>query len=228
MKLGLAFSGGKDSLACLLLNKDKADEITVFWVNTGKTYPETLQIVEYAKSLFTNFIEIKSDREDQNAREGLPSDVVPINFTRIGQMVTGKKETLVQSYLMCCYENIGYRIHQAALSHGITHLIRGQRLEESHKSTARDGDVVDGLVYLQPIESWTKQEVLNFINNHMELPKHFAISHSSLDCYDCTAYVKESKDRINYTKEHHPIFYAEYRERMDSLNKVLSSEICYA
>lgn len=228
MKIGLAFSGGKDSLACLLLNKENAENITVFWVNTGKVYPETMGIVEYAKSLFPNFIEIESDREEQNEREGLPADVVPINFTKIGQMVNGEKEITVQSYLMCCYENIGYKLHQAALSHGITHLIRGQRLEESHKSIARDGDLVNGIVYIQPIENWTTQEVLDFIEKHMPIPEHFKVGHSSLDCYDCTAYMKESKDRVEYTAEKHPAFHKEYLFRMNQLKKALNMELCYA
>jgi tRNA(Ile)-lysidine synthase TilS/MesJ len=41
--LGLAFSGGKDSLACWYLCKHLNP--VVLWVNTGKGYPETLEIV---------------------------------------------------------------------------------------------------------------------------------------------------------------------------------------
>ena len=70
MKLGLAFSGGKDSLACLLMNKERLSEIAVFWVNTGKVYPETEKIVKFAKSIAPNFVEIIVDRKGQNDYHG--------------------------------------------------------------------------------------------------------------------------------------------------------------
>jgi len=38
--LGLAFSGGKDSMACWYLYRDQ--QPIVIFVNTGKAYPETL------------------------------------------------------------------------------------------------------------------------------------------------------------------------------------------
>lgn len=227
MKIGLAFSGGKDSMACLFLNRYRAEQITVFWVNTGKSYPETIKMVELAKSMFPNFIEVISDRESQNSIEGLPSDIVPINLTRLGFMVTGEKETMIQSYIGCCFENIGLKLQEAALAYGMTHLIRGQRNDESHKSTARDGDLVNGLIYLQPIENWTKDEVFAYLSEFMEIPAHFSIGHSSLDCYDCTAYVKESEDRIEYTKKTHPVFFDEYENRMDKVKKALNQEWCY-
>ena len=54
--LGLAFSGGKDSLACWYLYK--ANNPIVLWVNTGKAYPETLAIVDEIRSEAVEFIEI--------------------------------------------------------------------------------------------------------------------------------------------------------------------------
>jgi 3'-phosphoadenosine 5'-phosphosulfate sulfotransferase (PAPS reductase)/FAD synthetase len=226
MKTGLAFSGGKDSLACLFLNKDRLDDISVFWINTGKTYPETLNVIDYAKSICPNFEEVKIDRDLQNAREGIPSDVVPVAWTKIGQSMTSKKETMIQPYISCCFENIGLQIHKYALANGITHLIKGQRNDESHKSTSRNGDVViGGIKMLHPIENWTKQEVMDFIAIYMDVPKHFMFNHSSLDCYDCTAYVKESSDRIEFTKNNYPDFYAEYFERKNKLDTVIKEAL---
>lgn len=221
MKLGLAFSGGKDSLACLLLNKERLSEITVFFVNTGKTYPETMKLVEYAKSISPNFIEILVDREGQNAFNGLPADVVPINWTVLGQSQTEKKGVTIQSYLQCCYENIAKPLMDAAKHCGITHLIRGQRNDESHKSTSRNGDVVDGITFLQPIENWTTASVLEFIAQNMEIPAHFNLGHTSLDCFDCTAYQKETKDVSSYRELNHPELHKKYLARKEQLDSVL-------
>lgn len=225
--IALAFSGGKDSWACLWLNKDKLKDLTVLWINTGKNYPEMLATIDRAKAICPNFVEIKVDRDGQNAVNGIPSDVVPVNWTAYGQMFTGEKSTKVQSYLQCCIENIGKNLHDYCKTFGFTHLIRGQRNDEAHKSISRHGDIVDGITYLHPIENWTKQEVLEFVAKHMDIPEHFRFMHSSMDCYDCTAYRAESKDRIEYAKLNHPMLHAQYAAREAALNAALS-ETLYA
>jgi phosphoadenosine phosphosulfate reductase len=221
MKLGLAFSGGKDSLACLLLHKEQLKNITVLWVNTGKTYPETLKLVEYAKSIAPNFIEVIVDREGQNNHCGIPADVVPINWTLAGQQINGKKSVTLQSYLQCCFDNISTPLMNAAKHYGITHLIRGQRNDEEFKAPSRNGDVVDGITYFHPLENWTKEEVLDFIARHMELPKHFNLGHTSLDCFDCTAYQKDTKDVSLYREKNHPELHKQFLARKEQLDSVL-------
>lgn len=222
MKTALAFSGGKDSWACLWLNKAALADILVIWVNPGKTYPEMLKTIAVAKMLCPNFVEVKVDRAGQNEYHGLPSDVVPVNWTRLGQLHTGAKPVTVQPYINCCYENIGLPLHSYCKRVGVTHLIRGQRNDEAHKSTARNGDIVEGITYLQPIENWTAQQTLDFVAEHMPLPDHFQFKHTSMDCYDCTAYRSESKDRIEYMRRSHPALYAEYRTRADALASSLA------
>lgn len=221
MQIALAFSGGKDSWACLWLNKHRWSDIVVLWVNTGKNYPELLETINQARAMCPNFIELVVDRDGQNAFNGLPSDVVPVNWTRLGQSVTGEKPVMVQSYIQCCLENIGENLQKYCKDHGITRLIRGQRNDEGHKSNARDGSVIEGITYEQPIEDWTAQQVLNYVEAHMPLPAHFKFKHSSMDCYDCTAFTADSVDRISYTKANHPMLYAEYETRNQALKSAL-------
>jgi len=209
----LAFSGGKDSLACWYLTKPTM----VLWVNTGKAYPETRKIVDMVANEAEIFIEVLTDQESQNQREGIPSDVVPIAWTRLGQLVTSSKPYAVQSYLQCCFENLSLPLHEAAKKHGVTTLIRGQRNDESHRGTARHGDVVDGIRYEHPIETWTSSDVLGYLQAYIKIPEHFKIGHSSLDCYDCTAFSKHSADRVEWMKVKHPDFYLKYMERMTAL-----------
>ena len=221
MKLGLAFSGGKDSLACLLLNKERLSEITVFWVNTGKNYPETLKLVEFAKSIAPNFIEVIVDQKGQIDHNGFPSDVVPVEWTAFGQTQTGEKPIKVQSYFQCCYENIALPMLNAAKHHEITHLIRGQRLDDDHKSTAKNGDIVEGITFLHPIEEWTAFEVLSYISKHMELPRHYNLKHTSLDCFDCTAYQKDTKDVSLWRESNHPELHKQYLDRKEKLDSAI-------
>lgn len=225
MRLALAFSGGKDSWACLWLNKDRLADIAVIWVNTGKNYPEMLDTIELAKAICPNFIEVIVDRDGQNAFNGLPSDVVPINWTRHGQDVTSKKPVMVQSYLQCCFENIGANLQKYCKDNGITHLIRGQRNDEGHKSSARDQTNVDGIVYVQPIEDWTADEVLAYVARHMTLPEHFKLKHSSMDCFDCTAFSSDSKDRIEYARLKYPELHNLYKIRNDALKSALAESM---
>lgn len=221
MKTALAFSGGKDSWACLWMNQARLREITVIWINTGKNYPEMLATIDKAKALCPNFVEVLVDRDGQNAYNGLPSDVVPINWTRHGQDITSKKPVMVQSYIQCCAENIGMNLQEYCKIHEITHLIRGQRNDEGHKSSARHGSIIGGIVYEQPIENWTSKQVLDYVAMFMDLPNHFKFKHSSMDCFDCTAFTCESKDRIEYTKFHHPDLHKIYDERKQLLQSAL-------
>ena len=225
MKKGLAFSGGKDSWACLWLHEKELDDIGVIWVNTGKNYPEALAMIQKAKAMCPNFVEVQSDQQAQNDKFGLPSDVLPVNWTYSGQLVRGKKDVKIQSYLSCCWDNIGIPLQEVAKEAEITHLIRGQRNDEKYKATSRNGDVVNGITYIHPIENWTRQQVLDYLATKMDVPEHFVLEHSSMDCYDCTGYWEASKDRIEYTKERHPALYDEYKVRMDIVKDTLSESM---
>lgn len=214
----LAFSGGKDSMACLHLERETLD--FAIYVDTGFTYPETLEMVEYTRSIVPVRI-VKVGRLKQNEREGIPSDVVPINWTPLGQQITGPKSVLIQSYLGCCYENISAPLLKAAKEFGVTELVYGQRNDETHKSPARNGDVVEGIVRSQPIENWTAEEVLAYLATQMAVPQHYILKHSSLDCYDCTAFRKDSQDRIEWMKQKHPDLFVHYEKRADALSSAL-------
>lgn len=219
--MGLAFSGGKDSLACLYLYKNQLKDITVLWVNTDKNFPETLTLFEEVKLMCPNFVEIKSSRSWQNYINGLPSDIIPFANTVLGSQITGEVETKVQSYFQCCHDNISAPLMAKVKELGITSLISGKRLYEGHISSNMDGDVVDGVIQVHPIEHWTEKEVLDYLAENIEVPEHFKFKHSSLDCYDCTAYRNETKDIDEWAKVQHPDLYQIKTVRLDQLRSVL-------
>lgn len=202
----LWFSGGKDSMACLHLYRQELADIHVIWTNTGRNYPEALETIKKASEICPNWHEVRSDRKGQWERQGFPSDMVPIDWTAFGQIVSFPKKIKVQSYLNCCMENIMRPTWEKTIELGCKTVIRGQRKEESHKAPKGESP----FTFIDPIEDWTSSQVLEFLKGRMEIPAHYALEHSSLDCFDCTAFASHHLDRTRYTKEKHPKLYAEY------------------
>jgi 3'-phosphoadenosine 5'-phosphosulfate sulfotransferase (PAPS reductase)/FAD synthetase len=217
----LWFSGGCDSMACLLLMRDELQDVAVIWANTGKNYPEALGVIERARNLCPRWHEIRTDRARQWLVNGLPSGLVPIDWTVQGQVFTVEKSVKVQSYLQCCYENISGPLMQKTKALECDTVITGQRTDETRRGNRKSGDTVDGITFLHPIEGWTKAEVMAYLATQMEIPAHYAFEHSSLDCYDCTAYVENSIDRVSWMQSVHPQLHAQYAESMQLLRSAI-------
>lgn len=226
MRTAIAFSGGKDSLAALFLNRDRLDSVSVLWVNTGKNYPEVMDTISRVRAMCPHFVEILSDRDGQNAYWGVPADIVPTDWTREGQGACGDKPIMIQPYLNCCIENIGMVLLRYCAQHGIDELISGQRDADRRKSPKRDGDVVEGVTYRQPIAGWSDDQVMLYVGQFLDpLPEHLTLKHSSMDCYDCTAYRADSADRIALMRERHPTLYAEYAIRKTALDGAIQEAL---
>ena len=73
----------------------------------------------------------------------------------------------------------------------------------------------------QAIEEWTCFEVLSYISKHMELPSHYNLKHSSLDCFDCTAYQKVTKDVSLWRANNHPELHKQYLVRKEKLDSAI-------
>jgi 3'-phosphoadenosine 5'-phosphosulfate sulfotransferase (PAPS reductase)/FAD synthetase len=222
MMTALALSGGKDSMACLYLLRDELD--CAIYVDTGYAYPETTALIASLADMIPLYV-VSSDRDAQQAREGLPSDVVPVEWTPLGQACTHQKAVTIQPSLSCCHDNLAKPIYAKAKELGVTHLVFGQRHEETHRGPAQHGNMVEGIMRLHPIENWTTQQVMDYLATKMTIPAHYAIKHSSLDCYDCTAFAKESRDRLAWTKTTYPDLYAAYQVRADLLNSAIAEAL---
>lgn len=221
----IAFSGGRDSWACLWLNEPILHSCHVIWVNAGSNIPEVLESVNKARQMCANFHEVKTDKDGNNIRYGFPADVVPIDWTALGHSVSGEKDVMIQSYLGCCYENISGPLHSFAKRLGVTELIRGQRIADTHKGAARDGDDMDGITYRHPIEGWSTDAVTSYLSSKMELPRHFHLSHSSVDCFDCTAYTKETRDKAVYLEKYHPVLFAEFSRKKTLVDSAIATAL---
>jgi 3'-phosphoadenosine 5'-phosphosulfate sulfotransferase (PAPS reductase)/FAD synthetase len=199
MDTALQFSGGKDSLACLYLHRDRWDEILVCWVNTGAAYPEVVEYMRGWAARLPHFLEIASDQQAQIERNGYPSEVVPLNYSPFGRAhVKGVGALKIQSYFGCCAENIWFPMQAEMHRRGIRKIIRGQRRQERRTGIVTNGYIdTQGIEYVLPIENWTEQQVFDYLREvGAELPPYYATERTSRDCWDCTAYLDENVERI--------------------------------
>lgn len=224
-KVALMFSGGKDSLACLHLVKDYLDKTVVVWVNTGANFPEIEQMMREIKAIVTHFHEIKTDQPASIKAKGYPVDVVPVNYTVLGQSVTSIKDFKVRSYFECCSENFWIPCDAELRKLGITGVIRGQRNDEGHRAPIKSGHVENGIEYFLPIEDWKDSDVMDYLRSkNVIIDERLSMAHSSLDCWNCTAYMAESAERFKYIKKHHPSKYESIVEIVKKIDNVITAE----
>ncbi|MFM0170609.1 phosphoadenosine phosphosulfate reductase family protein [Paraburkholderia sediminicola] len=89
-RIALQFSGGKDSLAMLHLMRKHWDRMTVYWVNPGDAFPETIALVESVRALVPHFVEIAANQPQVIAQFDIPMDLLPASATSIGLSGCGR------------------------------------------------------------------------------------------------------------------------------------------
>lgn len=197
----LQFSGGKDSLACLYMWRDKLDETVVLWCNSGAAYPETIAQMERIKAWVPHFVEVRGNQPAVVEQYGYPADVVPVLSSPSAWLVHGRKGPKIQSFIDCCARSLWAPMYQAVKALGITRVVRGQRNEETLTGPVRNGHVFDGIEYILPIQDWSEADVLAYLKEvGAELPAYYDTERTSRDCWSCTAFRFESKERTNNLK----------------------------
>jgi 3'-phosphoadenosine 5'-phosphosulfate sulfotransferase (PAPS reductase)/FAD synthetase len=200
----LCFSGGKDSLACLYLNKDRWNDIYVVWVNTQAVYEEQYNYMMKWKEKLPHFVEVKSNQPLSIYENGWPVDIVPVTSMVVGKAISGNTGPMFQSWISCCSQNIWTPLHTALCELGVTKVIKGQKLADGLKSLSRDGMVVDGVECIQPLDNWTDAEVFEYLESvGADVPSYYSDGEKTgRDCWDCTAYLYDNKKRIDNLPEH--------------------------
>jgi 3'-phosphoadenosine 5'-phosphosulfate sulfotransferase (PAPS reductase)/FAD synthetase len=183
-KVGLLFSAGKDSLACLLQIEKYWDKTVVIWGNPGNPYPETVEYMEGIKKKVPHFVEVKGNQKAFIAENGYPVDVLPVYEAIMG--------TKLIPFSRCCATNLWGATAEFVKFAGLTGLVRGQKTADEQKSPARSGMIVDGVEFLHPLENWTDGDVLQYLGERVPDSYKRGVKHS-LDCMNCTAYASPSR-----------------------------------
>jgi len=213
-RIALQFSGGKDSIATLMVMRPWWDKLTVYWTNTGDPFPEVLEVANRVRGMVPHFVEIAGNRDFVVEQFGLPSDVIPYSSTSVSHAMGVGETVLLQDRFSCCARSIMLPMHARMVKDGITLIVRGQRDAEVFKGPYRSGDIGDGVELLYPIEQWTDEQVFSFIQeNGFDVPRYYTegMPHSG-DCLVCTAWVGDG--RGSYLRAHYPERFAEYREKL--------------
>jgi len=214
-RVALQFSGGKDSLACLYLLKPQLDQLTVYWCDTGDSYPETRSIIDAVRSFIPKFVVIRSDVKGWRLENGLPSDLVPARSHFLG-VAYGMSQTKISNRFDCCASNIMLPMHSRMLEDGVDLVIRGTKRSDTGKLPA-DGKTPFYDILL-PIRDWTNQQVFEYLEK-VGAPKNplyeYFTGMSAPECLGCTAWWDDGKSAC--LKAFHQPEYAVYRENLERI-----------
>jgi phosphoadenosine phosphosulfate reductase len=218
----LCYSGGKDSLAVLLLLKPYWDRVTVVWVNTGNCFPEITEHMERIRLRVPHFVELKSNSAQYFLDNGFPVDLVPNRCTKMGQYLYGPTPVTVCNAHDCCKANIWDPLAKFIELTKPTCVIRGDRGSERVKGKTEGM----GAEWVFPIFDWSREKVVEFIKKSpLFEPRHEMENGSSLDCRTCMAYANDIPAKLKYLKENHDELYVRSLLFYRTYMQVLVSEV---
>lgn len=222
-RIALQFSGGRDSIACLYLMRPYWERLTVYWLDTGAAFPETVSLVKHVRGFVPNFVRINGRQPQVIADFGIPSDIVPVSATPIGIGGSGHGVPMQDRY-SCCYRSIMLPLHERMVEDGITLIVRGQKNADRLKSTLRSGAVENGIEYLFPIEDWNNAKVMAYLREHKApIPRFYEMINQAPDCMTCSAWWEEGVSA--YLKRYHHAQYIENQKRLDIINQAVGQHI---
>lgn len=207
-RVGLLFSGGKDSLTCLYKCKPYWDKLYVLWANTGKNFPEIEEFMEEVKAMVPHFIECRSNQDAFIKANGYPTEVA---VTRIlpehRQFDTQGCNQRVVTKHQCCKNNLWRPVQGMLEAVDCTAFVKGQRGDDPYNDTwpthIQVGERVCEMLY--PCRYLKEEDCLAFLKAEgVNLTERFFIGRTSLDCWDCTGYWEYVPERLKYMAKHHP------------------------
>jgi phosphoadenosine phosphosulfate reductase len=219
----LQFSGGKDSLACLLLCLPYVQAgLPVYWCSTGDNLPETLEVVRWASERVPDFRVVQSDVKAWRAKFGMPSDVLPADCSPMG-MLNGLGTVAMTGRFDCCWFNLMAPMHARMLADGIQTVVRGTKLADTPKAPSRD-DVSYGVVL--PVDGWSHDQVLGYLDRWAEFKNRVyevARMESAPECLGCTAWWGDGK--AQYFKARQPEQLGRYVVSLQSMRQELQQRM---
>ena len=222
-KIALAYSGGKDSTACVYLLREHLDAITLYHVDTGDLLPEMRAAVSRVEAFAPHFVRIETHVLDWIDRFGLPSDLLPYSAHPVGRLMGEPGGNLVARY-DCCYTNLMWPLFKRVADDGNTLLIRGTKRVDMPKLPMKSGDVADNVELYYPLEEWTNDEVFAYLRDQgVEVPRVYEHVTNSPECARCTAWLGEGRAR--YLKKYYPELFAEYDDRLQHVINAIAPSL---
>jgi phosphoadenosine phosphosulfate reductase len=172
--VAMSSSFQQQSLALLHIASRVAPALPVFFVDTGYHFQETLAFKQdVARRLWLNVIDLRPElsQEEQDAHYG--------------------PDLCKRDPDLCCYLNKVQPMQNALrkCKAWITGIRRDQSARRANAPvvTCRD----DGLVKINPLVTWTRQDVWRYVEFH-KLPPHplYARGYRSIGCAPCTRPLK--------------------------------------
>ncbi len=222
--VGLQFSGGKDSLALLYMMREHWSKLTVYWLDTGDAFPETLELAEKVAAMVPRFERIEGRQHETIVQFGIPTDILPAANTPMGVGAAGG--ILMQDRYSCCMRSLMLPMHERMKADGVTLVIRGQKNSDKLRAPIKSGHVEDGIEYLFPLEAWDDSDVFNYLaEKGVETPRFYNHMNASPDCMTCSAYWEDGRGA--YLKQHHPEAYQEYQRRLNTISDATAQAIAH-
>lgn len=222
-RIAFQFSGGRDSTAALHVLRLLWDKMTIYTLNTGDAWPETLRVTDAMEQLVgREFTVIRSDAPAYWRVMGNPSDVVPTGRTPMGLLVNGGAP--ISDRFACCTANIMRPMHERMAADGITLIVRGTRAADYEVPPVLSGERDDQFEYLYPIEDWSDAQVAEYIEHHQlpVSPVYAAGAPHGSDCLHCTAWWDDG--RLPYLREHYPVAFQRFERHVARVHDAITEQ----
>ncbi len=217
--VALSFSGGKDSLACVYLLRERLSAITIYHMDTGDMFPEAVEVVNHVRQFAPRFVTVQGDVLAWQRDNGFPTDLLPFGSHPLGRMV-GHEGVRLSSRYDCCAQNLMIPLFKRMIADGNTLLIRGTKRADPLNLPMSNGDIGDGIELWLPIQEWSAGDVFDYLRSvDAPISRNYEHAVNSPDCMRCSAWW--GTGRLDYLKAFHPDAFAEARRRMQIVSASL-------
>lgn len=228
----LQFSGGKDSLACLYKWRDRLDDVTVLFSDTGAIFPHVRQfVIDACASLGADLVIVEPAEPIRSFHErlGVPADVVPVFSTvELAPYLTEtEKRPLVNPVMRCCASMLLAPMQEFVDKARPQFVVRGSK-KADRRVGVPDGHVENGITYLSPLWNMTDADVFAYLDEvGAKLPTHYATVNDSLDCYLCSGHLTfgTGAARVEYTRRQHPDLWPELERNLTVMRSAIGREL---
>jgi phosphoadenosine phosphosulfate reductase len=178
-RLTMATAFGAEGCCIIHMLAEIEPAVRIFNLDTGYQFPETLELREQIKERYG--IEVEYIRPELSVAEYEAEHGGPMYRHRPDQ---------------CCHDRKVLPLRRAIEGYDawISSIRRDQTTHRA-RAGAVQWDAKFGLMKINPILSWTKKDVWNFISRH-EIPYNplHDRGYPSIGCWPCTAPVKDGDD----------------------------------